>query len=166
MMDDAHTSHAVIASSLGGRRELLISGLEVEVFLTMDFEAWKRRILGLDVNRYDAVILGSYASLKDENGRQLALDETTSWTASACRVPVFCFWGFSVGRGKAIGGLLLSGVEQGRAAAQTLNTYLATGEMPSVSIPEKGHLVFSRHELERWGFGVPEPMVESTKLLD
>ena len=166
MMDDAPSSNAIIETSLGGRRELLVSGLEVEVFLTGNFEAWKKRILGLDVSRYDAVILGGYAALKDENGRQLSLDETTCWTSSACRVPVFCFWNFSVGKGKAIGGLLLSGVEQGKAAAETVNAYLATGEMPSVSIPEKGHLVFSSYELRRWGFGVPEPMVYSTKLLD
>lgn len=166
MMDDAPTSDAIIESSLGGRRELLISGLEVEVFLTGSFGAWKKRILGLDAGRYDAVILGSYAALKDEDGRQLSLDDITCWTSSACPVPVFCFWDFSVGRGKAVGGLLLSGVEQGKAAAETVNAYLTTGEMPSISIPEKGHLVFSGHELKRWGFGVPESMVHHTKLLE
>ena len=166
MMDDAPTSYVVIESSLGGRRALLISGLEVEVFLTGSFGAWKKRILGLDDGRYDAVVLTSYAALKDEDGRQLSLDEVTYWTSSACPVPVFCFWEFSVGRGKAIGGLLLSGVEQGKAAAEMVNTYLTTAEMPSISIPKEGHLVFSGHELERWGFSVPEPLLHQVKMLD
>lgn len=155
MMDDAYTSDAIIESSLGGRRDRLVSGIEVETFLTGDFGAWKRRVHRVGAGNYDAVILGSYAALEDDDGNQVPLDDVTVWTAANCRVPVFSFWHFSVGKGKAIGGLLISGVEQGKAAARIVNRYLTSGEMPALDIPAKGALVFSEHELARWGITLP-----------
>lgn len=166
MMDDAYTSEAIIDSSLGGRRELLVSGFEVETFLAGSYEVWKRRVLNLDKARYDAIILGSYAALRDETGRQVPLDDVTQWTARNSSVPVFCFWNFSVGKGKAIGGLLIDGGEQGREAARMVNRYLVEGEMPVLTIPEQGSLVFSRYELARWGLVLPERMKCLTKMVE
>ena len=80
------------------------------------------------------------------------------WTSANSPVPVFCFWEFTVGKGMAIGGLVLDGHDQGMQAASLVNTILA-GTLPRKISPRaalRGEYVFSKSELARWQLTVPD----------
>lgn len=156
MMDDAYTSRAIIDVHMGGRPSMRIADIGVDAFLTSSQERWREKVLGLKDEGYDALVLGGYAALKDDGGGSVPLSRTTSWTAENSPVPVFSFWNFSVGPGRAIGGLLISGLEQGRAAGRLVERYLETGRMPCIEQSGAGAFVFSRSGLDRWGIRLPE----------
>lgn len=158
LMDTSITSEAIIRNSFGGQVHTVVSGIAVDVLLTDSSDDWRRRVQSLADSQYDAVIIGSYASLKDAAGRQVPLDETSRWTAKASPLPVFALWDISVGKGKAIGGLVVDGRKQGRDAAFLVNRVLNDGIVPPIQYGTRARLVFSRHELDRWKLVLPERM--------
>jgi ABC-type uncharacterized transport system substrate-binding protein len=71
---------------------------------------------------------------------------------------MFCFWAFSVGSDRAIGGLVLDGRDQGAKAAGLVNAILA-GAQPNTLAPRaalRGEYIFSKHELARWQLTLPD----------
>ena len=166
MLDDGFTSEALIENSLKGQREHYISGISIHTFQTGSSEAWMRRVRKLGEMGYDAVLIGNCSTLKDETGRYVPLDEMTEWTAAHSSLPVFAFWRFSVGKGKAIGGLLISGRQQGVLAAKIVDTYMTTKRMPPIIFPRKGGFLFSRSELSRWKLEIPEQIKGEAQFVD
>lgn len=84
-------------------------------------------------------------------------EEVIRWTSAHSQVPVFGYWEFAVGKGKALGGLVNSGTPQGAEAAVLVRRILA-GEPLTKLYPvsaEYGDLMFSMHELNRWGIQLP-----------
>lgn len=166
MTDISRTSSALIDISLGGKHEAVISGIKLETFQTGSYEAWMEKVLALPGGRYDAVILASYAALKDSQGRQVPFDDVARWTSAASKVPVFGMWDISVGKGMAVGGLVIDGREQGRNAATLVNLYFEFGELPPVSHSTRATFVFSRHELKRWGIELAPAVAEWSRFVD
>lgn len=156
LMDESQTSEAMIETSMGGRREMVVSGIGITTFQTASFSAWREYARGITRDNFDAVILGSCGALKDDDGRQVPLDDVSGWTSRAVRAPVFGLWDIVVGKGRAVGGLLVDGRDQGRVAARVVNGYLSSGSMPPIGYTNRAAMVFSRHELERWGIELPE----------
>ena len=60
--------------------------------------------------------------------------QVLAWASAHSPVPLFCFWEFSVGKGRAIGGLVLDGRDQGAKAAELVNAILA-GAQPKTLAP-------------------------------
>ena len=166
LMDESQTSEAMIETSLGGHREMVVSGIEMAIFQTANFSAWREYAQGITKDNYDAVILGSCGALKDDEGRQVPLDDVSGWSARAVRVPVFGLWDIVVGKGKAIGSLLVNGSDQGRVAAGVVNGYLSSGRMPPIGYTNRASMVFSRYELDRWGIELPDDVLDRASFVD
>ncbi|VEB40464.1 Uncharacterised protein [Chromobacterium violaceum] len=108
--------------------------------------------------RYQAIWVGLYFTLRDDNGKVVPSDEVMRWTAANSKLPMFAFWNFAVGKGKAMGGRVLTGREQGLEAARMAQAMLFENRSLSSLFPvtpSEGEYLFSRSELARSGLSLP-----------
>ncbi|WP_104398999.1 ABC transporter substrate-binding protein [Vibrio penaeicida] len=166
LMDGAATSHAILETSFNNKLSQVINGIAVHTSLVPNYESWESNILEAKQQGYDAIIIANYAALKDESEKHYSLDEVSSWTSKNSPLPVFAFWSYSVGQGKAIGGLSISALEQGIEVAKLINQFVASGEMPTIMTPKKGAFIFSKKELKRWQLSVPSDIEKKAEMRD
>ncbi len=166
MMDNGMTSDAIIKTSFNGEGRFKLFDIVMDTYLTGSYDDWKKKVKSLSADEIDFLIIANYATLKDSSGEHIPLDSTSHWTVENSSVPVFGFWKYSVGAGKAIGGLITSGYFQGKSAAQQANTILSTGQIPKVMIPKPGEHIYSRSELKRWGIELPKEIESETIFLE
>lgn len=118
---------------------------------------------------YQSIVAGLYQSLKGFGNIVVDDELVITWTSKNSTLPVFAFWDFSVGKEKALGGLVLSGDEQGSVAASLIKDILeknkAISSIDPVTTPN-GSLFFSRNQLERFKLSLPASMKEQTRFVD
>lgn len=167
MMDNGITSEAIIHTLLHDELVFEMPGFTVDTWLTGSYSSWQSKLLSVTREEYDAIIIANYAGLKDSLGNQIPLNIISDWTGRNTSVPVFAFWKYSVGKGKAIGGLLTDGYIQGKEAALLCNRVLLNNERPPKPvIPEEGTYLYSRYELERWEINLPQYILEVAEFTD
>ncbi|MGL1863363.1 MAG: hypothetical protein OCC46_12635 [Pseudodesulfovibrio sp.] len=157
LFDDGKTSQAITEYVFHGAKSLQFSSIVTDVSMCKTFPEWKERVLQAKKRGYGFIILGLFHTLRDENGKHVPAELVANWTSKNSPVPFFAFWDFAIGKGKAIGGLVLAGEPQGEIAAEFVLRILA-GQKPSTISPAtsgQGQLVFSRSELKRWGINPP-----------
>ena len=168
LFDDGTTSKEAVNSIFNNNRTLQIAGLTVSYKQIGNIDTWKETINNADKAGYDFIIIGLYQTIKDSNNKHVNADDVLAWTSINSKVPLFGFWLFSVGKGKTIGGLVLEGVSQGNDVAEMIKK-IDAGMSPADIRPlagKKGHLLFSKSELSRWKFSLPENMAKSAIYLE
>jgi ABC-type uncharacterized transport system substrate-binding protein len=157
LFDTDATSQVVLNETFDGKHRQWINGVSVELKLVDRWEQWRTEVLDARKN-YDVIFIGLYQALHDANGKSVnTSDEVLRWTSDNAPVPVFCFWDFSVGADKAIGGLVLHGKEQGRAAAD-MALKILSGTAPETIYPvtaDRGRFLFSKKQLRRFHITLP-----------
>jgi hypothetical protein len=167
LFDQSTTSDASVAEAFKGKDRLAIEGIEVDLRRIGQWKAWQQTVNQAGKMGFDAAVIGLYHTLVDESGHNVPADEVLAWTARNCPLPFFGFWDFSIGAGKAIGGFVLSGEEQGKAAARMAKNVL-TGTPPARIKPmtaQKGTFIFSKSQLQKYGLTLPPEMSSRTKWL-
>ena len=133
-----------------------------------DYRRWQEVVLTSRQRGYGALFIGLYHTLVDEQGKHVNEQQVLEWTSQHSPVPLFSFWEPAVGKGRAIGGLVLNGRAQGEKAAELVNAILA-GTAPEALSPRaalRGEYVFSREELARWQLRVPPKWQEKAQWLE
>jgi two-component system cell cycle sensor histidine kinase/response regulator CckA len=104
------------------------------------------------------------ANMRTADGEGITSQRVVELVSAAAPVPVFTEWDFVLGHG-AVGGSVISGIEQGRLAAQ-IAVQILRGESPE-SIPvHRGAgrtFAFDHRQLER--FGIPKSRLPRGSLL-
>ena len=158
LFDGGTTSRASVAEAFKGQSSQLISNTLVDLKLISTWEEWQRTVREAKQQGYDAIVVGLYHTLVDRQGKNVPADQVLAWTSANTPLPPFSFWDFSIGPEATIGGFVLSGREQGKAAAALVQKVLAG--TPPAQIPpkagENGKFAFSHHQLQKWGLQVPE----------
>lgn len=165
MMDDNPTSYAILATSFDNKLKQTIAGIKVDTLLFSRFLDWQTAIEQSKANGYDAVIIANYAALKDTNDNNVSLDSVSQWTSEHTPIPLFAFWDYSIGHDKAIGGLTINGYQQGVVAAQHVNHFFNAGSLPSISTPNRGELVYSQQQLQKWHITLPSTLESRAKIV-
>ncbi|MGH1352103.1 MAG: ABC transporter substrate-binding protein [Methyloligellaceae bacterium] len=160
-----HSDASKYAIDQGFYRVQNISGVSVEIMLIATLERWQRVVNSAKSAGYDAVIIGHHSNIIAKNNVKIPANAIMTWTSQALEVPLFAFWDRDVGIGKAAGGLVVDGYEQGRIAARLL-IQIASGQTPLGAICRHGKLAFSETELRRWKISLPEHMHSRVKLYD
>lgn len=169
MFDDSLTSNNILEEVFFGNTQIEISGIKVDIRLIGKWEVWQEQLLTASDNAYDAVFFGLFHTLNDKNGEHIAAEQALRWSSLNSPVPPFAFWDFAVGEDKAIGGLVLFGYEQGKLAAEMAKEVLTTGVQPymlNARAAEKGRYLFSRSQLQKYGFTLPKHISEKTELIE
>jgi hypothetical protein len=170
LFDGDRTSTIVFNDSFMGHSSLVLNNVIFDVKLCKTLEDWQKEIRGAGKNNYDAVVIGLYQSLKNERGLNADSEEVITWTSSYLNLPLFAFWDFAVGKGKSVGGFVLQGASQGKAAAEMAEKILQNpSRLPSSYWPislQEGVFVFSRYELARWKIQPPDDMYQNAVFVD
>ncbi len=158
LFDESEVSRTAVAHEFKGRGELTIGQTRVSSRQFTDYRRWQEAVLASRKNGYQALFLGLYHTLTDAQGQHVSEQQVLAWTSANSPVPLFCFWAFAVGRGAAIGGLVLDGHSQGERAAELANAILS-GTAPGALSPRaasRGEYLFSKSELARWHLTAPD----------
>lgn len=157
LFDDSLTSGVFVRESLQGEMYLNVSGTHADIVLVKTFAEWKDKVENAKAKGYSCIVVGTYHIFKDGQGKHVPAVDVLMWTSRYSPVPVFGLWDFSVGKGKAVGGYVLSGVEQGREALKIVKRILSGEKIENIQpvIGKKGQLLFSGPEMKRWGIEIP-----------
>jgi hypothetical protein len=157
---DSGTTASVAQEYMQTQYRLIEDNLKIEVeFDSVSTErAWKNRILMAHRQGFGAVVLGLYHNLVDPSGERANPDEILSWTNKNSAIPIFGVWGFSIGKGKALGGVVVFGSDQGKAAGNMvldiIDRKIAIKNI-AIRVEHQATGVYSLYEMQRWGLKPP-----------
>lgn len=169
LLFDNDLTSEVIQEELFGRASSLQDGsVQIDLVRAIDYADWQRQVSQAP-GRYQAIWTGLYQTLRDANGKVVPDSEVIAWTAANSALPLFAFWDFAVGPDKAVGGLVLSGRDQGRLAAGLVQQILFQRRQPGSLFPLNGgggQLLFSRSALQRFGLQLPPAWAGQVRLIE
>lgn len=169
VFDNSPTSKTIIKENFSNKNQVIISGVQVDIKLINDWNSWKTQILSSSELQYDILFIGLYQTIIGQENRHVPAPEVLSWTINNTPIPPFFFWEFSIGKEKAIGGLVMFGFEQGKLAAQMAKQMLEEGISPyklGIKTAEKGRFVFSRKQLERFSVELPQRIIKNATFIN
>lgn len=166
--DNSNTSQFIVQEAFAGKTSGKVLSVEVSIVNTDSYEKWQDTVLN-ESKKYDAVVLGLYSTLRDKNDKVMDENLVLQWTSKNIKKPLFGTWSFSVGKGKTIGGLVLSGKNQGNEAGKIIKKILENNEKPISIYPVtalNGEYLISQSELNRWSVKIPNRYKTQIKLID
>lgn len=168
LFDSGTTSQVAIQEAFQGKLYSTIGRTDIELRLIGDKSSWQKSILNAKQEGFDAIIIGLYHTIVDQNGIHVPAEQILSWSSKSAPIPLFCFWDFSVGENKTAGGLVLFGEIQGREAAKLIEA-IFDGKRPNSLGPltaDQGRYLYSKSQLEKWGLTVTAEMKERVEFVD
>lgn len=169
LLFDNDLTSEVIQEELFGRANSQQNGaVQIDLVRAIDYADWQR-LVSQAPGRYQAIWTGLYQTLRDTNGKLVPDSEVIAWTAANSKLPLFAFWDFAIGPDKAVGGLVLSGSDQGRLAARLVQQILFQRRQPGSLFPlngGSGQLLFSRAALQRSGLQLPPAWASQVRLIE
>lgn len=166
--DNSNTSQFIVKEAFAGKTNGKILNVEINIINTDSYEKWKDIVLN-ESPEYDAVVLGLYSTLRDKNDKVMDENSVLQWTSKNIKKPLFGTWSFSVGKGKTIGGLVLSGKDQGNEAGKIIKKILEKKEKPISIYPVtalNGEYLISQSELKRWNIEIPSKYKEQINFVE
>ncbi|TFW27977.1 ABC transporter substrate-binding protein [Duganella callida] len=168
LLDTDFTSAVIFQEVFQRITHLSIEGLAVDIKLVASWDEWQAEVTGAARN-YDALFVGPGQALRDSSTQNAHPSmDVMRWTSANASVPMFAFWDFMVGPDLATGGLVLSGRDQGAAAADIALKILG-GAAPKTIYPvtaDRGAFLFSRKQLRRWNLTLPPEIAAQSKFTD
>ncbi|TIH18469.1 hypothetical protein D0S45_04430 [Marinifilum sp. JC120] len=166
LLDKGTTSQVFKHSVFRDSDSMVIGGIKADVRSFADYGRWQEAVERASNDGYKAIVIGLYHRLF-EDGHNIDGEEVLRWTSENSPVPVFAFWEMSVGKDKAVGGMVLSGEVQGRAAGKIVMKILDGVPVSSIQpvIPTQGEFVFSQSELDRWKIRLPHYIKDQARML-
>ncbi|WP_415895875.1 ABC transporter substrate-binding protein [Neptuniibacter sp. PT34_22] len=157
LFDTGTTSSTIAKEVFQGKSKLRIGSAEVHVKFIAKYDQWKNTIQQASTKQFDAIILGLYHTITDAQGAHVPSKKIINWTSKNTTLPLFAFWEFSVGQDMAIGGLVLDGYSQGKAAANLALRKLQNGANRRLEPVQnnQGQFIFSRSQLQKWNIQLP-----------
>ncbi|WP_165901789.1 ABC transporter substrate-binding protein [Reinekea marinisedimentorum] len=168
MFDSGTTAQTVLEQTFENSTTYTLGNVQADIFLMNSFDDWKRAVQQSRNNGYDALIIGLYQTLRDENNNHVSADDVLAWTDENTPIPPFSFWDFSVRSAHSIGGYVLHGEQQGLAAGIMIKSILS-GVKPALIYPitaDRGGFLFSRSQISRWGIELPDYITSNASFVD
>ncbi|WP_415887585.1 ABC transporter substrate-binding protein [Neptuniibacter sp. QD37_6] len=157
LFDTSTTSKTIAKEVFQGKNKLKIGSATIHVKFIPEQNQWQKTILQAPGQKFDAIILGLYHTITNVKGVHVPSKNIISWTSKNSALPVFAFWEFSIGQGMAIGGLVLDGYSQGKAAAAIALRVLQkkSDKKSEPALNYQGQFIFSRSQLKKWNIQLP-----------
>ncbi len=169
MFDNDRTSEIVFEDFFAKKNSVVFSGIQYDFLLIKTFSEWQKQIINA-AGTYDAVIIGLYQALENENGKNVDAEKVINWSSFNTKVPLFAFWDFAVGKNKTLGGLVLTGFAQGKAAAELVEKLTENPSIiPNSIFPvylQEGIFLFSNIELKKYNLNLPAEIKKESKFVD
>ncbi len=145
LLDKSTTTVVFKESVFKSSNCITVGGIVTDIKLISSFSKWKEIVLDTQKEGYGAIVIGLYHRVF-ENAKYVDSEEVLEWTSANTPVPLFAFWAMSVGKGKAIGGMVISGEEQGKAAGLMVLDIIGGKPVQKIrpAIPQQGKFLFSK----------------------
>ncbi|MBQ1782383.1 MAG: sugar ABC transporter [Gammaproteobacteria bacterium] len=167
LFDDSETSNRILSDELSPQRLILLPGMHVDVTQCDSQECWQQAVSSSQQRGYQAIVVGLYQTLRAKGGQPVRDEDVARWTHNHSPLPAFALWDFSVGSDQLIGGLVMSGREQGREAGKRALMLLSGFDVTSLpSTPDQGQLLFSRAALARWKVQLPARIAQHASFIE
>ena len=162
LFDNSLTAQTAVGDFFQGKTSVKVRGVQLDLVLTNDYDIWRRQFADAQKRGYAGIIVGTYHTIKDKSGAVRDAAELISWAAAKSDLPVFCFWDFAAGEGKAVGGYVLSGYDQGRMAAQMAAMVFRGVPIQQLQsrVGDQGRYIYSLAQMQHWSIHL-NPMVAS-----
>ena len=151
LFDNSATARYAINSMNAVNNSISIGAFQLDVVQAATLDAWQSHVSAAKQQDYDALFIGLYHTLHDNEGQHVDADVALNWTASHSPLPHFGFWDFSVSKQGNIGGYTLDAYQHGIKAGEMAQKILE-GKQPS-SIPfqtdQQGKYIFSQSGLAK-----------------
>jgi hypothetical protein len=138
-------------------------GIATEIVAVATEQEWQTRINTAKEKGFGAIVVGLYQTLVDDKEQNVPADTILAWTNQNADVPLFGFWDFSIGAGKAAGGVVLAASDQGEMASQIVLRILNNNEDANripIQIGQQGRAMYHEGEMSRWGLSAPEGWIK------
>ncbi len=161
------TENSLTSQGFADRVEKIVSPVEItHIYQIDDFGDWQAKAKELQT-QVDAIGLFVYHTLK-EKGRETSVPAETvlNWTLNNSRLPEFAFFNFTV-RGGALGGVTLSGYEQGKTGAE-IALQILNGKKPAripVQSPKQGNPMVNETRAKELRIGLPEGILKEVEVV-
>lgn len=165
LLDSGTTAKVLHEEIFNGRDTISLSKVDLHIQMISGCAPWKDAVLTAKEKGYDALIIGLYHTLVDNDGSHVDEEEIITWSSAHTPVPPFGFWDFSVGPDKNIGGYVLVGETQGITAGK-MAAEILSGKNPGAippATPEKGRFLFSRSQLYKWRIILPDRIADQAE---
>ena len=126
--------------------------------------AWQTVVLE-ETDDFDMLLLGHYSGLVDENGTSVSGQTILQWTLEHSPTPIYGLQLNTIDGG-AVGGLVVSGYEQGRAAAE-LALDIFHGASPDSlphTQPQRNVLAINVAAARHWDLNVPLDLLVAARI--
>jgi len=159
MFDSSNTSKIAVRTIIE-QASLIKRNLNIDTYIQTysTQHGWYQAVETAKDNDYTAIVIGLYQALIDSNGQNAQEVDVLKWTNENSPVPIFGFWDFSIGNGRAAGGVVLYGFSQGKQAGGLVNQVFNNGKDASqvpIEVGDAGMEIYSKTEFERWGLKPP-----------
>ena len=169
LFDNDVTSNIIQKEFLRKESYILKSEIKFDFKIVSTYLDWQENIIKAEHN-YDAIIVGLFSSLIDSNKKNVDTEDVIHWSSENSKIPVFGFWDFSIGKEKAIGGLVTTAKSQGKAAAELSFKILSNKNLlPRTYNPinlQEGIFIFSKSELKKKNLILPPEIEKQSNLID
>lgn len=166
LFDDGTTSRALLEEEFSGALQVQLGPVQVDIQLIGSESEWHQTISESKQQGYDAVVVGLYHTLTDNEGNHVPDQQIIEWTSEHTPLPLFAYWKFAVGEKMTAGGYVLDGYTQGLLAAELVKDALAGKPLPRMpSSSGEGRFVFSRSQLHRWQLELPPSIADQALIV-
>lgn len=168
LFDTDLTAQVVKSDLFVGRDSIVINDMTIDIRTIESFPMWQVFVNQAQKNNYDAFIMGLYHNLKDDKSGIANPEEVAIWTSQHSPIPLFAFWDFAVGPEKGLGGLIVSGLEQGRVAGDLVEQIAAGAKVSDIMpvVGGNGELMFSKKQLDRFHLTLPPEISQKVHFVD
>jgi hypothetical protein len=168
MFDDSITSSIIRTELLGSKAYLKAGDARLTYQQYTTFAQWQQAVLESPKSGHDAIFVGLYQHLLDEDKTFVPAQKVIEWTSQNSPVPIFGFWDFSIGDNMAAGGYVLKGEDQGRVASELIQLLYQQSDDKSIAPRHilSGHYVISKQGAKRWGLTPPKQLLEKIMWVD
>lgn len=143
--------------------------LHVDVARISTYLDWQARVLASKDEGYGLILVAGYRALEDSQGHPVEFDEVNRWLSSHSPVPVFTVHRYAIGKGRLVGGMVVSGLSMGQSVGRMVRDILdhgrAPGEVPIV-YQDYGSFVFSREGLDNWNLTIQQDYPNEVILIE
>lgn len=162
LFDNSTTTEGMISTIFQGRTSLSAMGITMDVIKAGTFKQWQQIIANSANLGYDAIILNTIYTIKDDRGNVVDPVELTRWTSKNTPLPLFGTSDTVLIEPLVAASYLIKGEKHGELAG-SIALQILLGRRPS-SIPflrdEEGELFFITKQLERFHISVPLELEE------
>ncbi|MPY24404.1 ABC transporter substrate-binding protein [Shewanella sp. YLB-07] len=172
LFDNSPTSTAIVTHIKHSLQSHSIRNIHIDFQQTSAFDAWQQIILEADGQGdepgYEAIMIGLYHNIRDNKNQHIPPETALQWAQAHAPVPHFGFWGFSIGKGRNIGGYVLDGFEHGKLADTQIIQIVNGAEPQSVPFRSdiEGRYIFSKAGMQRWQLTLPEAIARQAEWVD